>query len=85
MDGEAATRADIGSTSILFHPDYYRRLRPLTESADPAVAGARGLKQRRVANRLYRRWGITPRPENNVAWKATALLSRWKRYDATIG
>ena len=44
------------SFSILFHPDFNRRLRNLTASA--AFAG-RG---------LYHRWGISPRPENYVVF-----------------
>ncbi|GAA08352.1 hypothetical protein ATPR_1356 [Acetobacter tropicalis NBRC 101654] len=34
-------RAD--AAIVLSHPDYHRRLRNYTGSADPAVAGARGL------------------------------------------
>jgi hypothetical protein len=52
-------------TPRLFHPDYDRRPRNHTGSADPAtteaVAGARGLVQ---LNCHHRRWGIAPRPEN---------------------
>jgi hypothetical protein len=55
-----ATRSGV-SCVALFHPDYDRRLRLLTESADPsqiakALAGSESPR--------YRRWGITPRPEN---------------------
>src|SRR3954447_26318327 len=49
--------------TVLFHPDFNRRLRNHTESADPssrAEEGARGLGLLRP----YRRWGLSPRPEN---------------------
>ena len=54
---------------VLFHPDFNRRLRNRTESADPAdcSAGARGL-WRSLA--IYRRWGLSPRPENAVGPKS---------------
>src|SRR4030088_1070313 len=62
MRGAAAT--------VLFHPDFNRRLRIHTESADPfslvpqiwfpKEEGARGLGLRHP----YRRWGLSPRPEN---------------------
>ncbi|KPU84260.1 hypothetical protein JI58_04740 [Marinosulfonomonas sp. PRT-SC04] len=44
----------------LFHPDFNRRLRNLTGSADPSYWKA--LAGFHVND--YRRWGITPRPEN---------------------
>jgi len=59
-------RADVANVfSILFHPDYYRRPRPLTGSAVPDESGARGLPTfGRSPLGGYRRWGIAPRPEN---------------------
>src|SRR5687767_573990 len=51
---------------IFFHPDCDRRLWHRTRSADPffpprsGKKGARGL----VACATYRRWGISPRPED---------------------
>jgi len=53
--------------TVLFHPDFNRRLRLRTESADPLSPeiveskGARGLGR---CEGPYRRWGISPRPEN---------------------
>src|SRR5215475_6710990 len=61
--GTTRARAEArGIATVLFHPDYNRRLRNCTESADPsfgrkALAGL-GPKD------PYRRWGIAPRPEN---------------------
>src|ERR1700744_6033974 len=55
-----------GIATVLFHPDSNRRLRSCTESADPSSLswlleeGARGLG----SCDPYRRWGISPRPEN---------------------
>src|SRR5213079_108042 len=53
--------------TVLFHPDFNRRLRNHTESADPfsprnfpVEKGARGLGLLHP----YRRWGLSPRPEN---------------------
>src|SRR3954454_2904579 len=51
--------------TVLFHPDFNRRLRSCTESADPSPQqsfeeGARGLRPYGP----YRRWGLSPRPEN---------------------
>src|SRR4029079_15837766 len=52
------------AATVLFHPDFNRRLRNHTESADPSTSfeeeGARGLGLRHP----YRRWGFSPRPEN---------------------
>jgi len=54
------------SRPVLFHPDFNRRLRSHTESADPSSPedpgkeGARGLG----LVHPYRRWGVSPRPEN---------------------
>jgi len=46
---------------VLFHPDFNRRLRHLTWSAWPfQMEGARGL----ATGVAYRRWGLSPRPEN---------------------
>src|SRR5690606_985260 len=47
---------------VLFHPDCNRRPRHRTWSADPSTEGARGL----AAIAAYRRWGISPRPENRA-------------------
>ena len=52
--------------TVLFHPDFNRRLRNHTDLLTlfpvglPREEGARGLG----LLRLYRRWGLTPRPEN---------------------
>src|SRR5438270_12518465 len=48
--------------TVLFHPDFNRRLRNRTGSADPSSVevGARGLGLLRP----YRWWGFSPRPEN---------------------
>src|SRR5262249_42721197 len=53
----------------------YRRLRPLTGSADPSSEpeGARGLGDQPP----YRRWGIAPRPEN--AWTIIAVQQKSKK------
>ena len=61
--------AHAGCDSVLFHPDCDRRLRNRTESADPAVAGARGL-MRQPANftdpRARNAWlGETCKPVRN--------------------
>src|ERR1700722_12157145 len=58
------------AATVLFHPDFNRRLRSHTESADPSFQslkiqgseseGARGLG----LSHPYRRWGVSPRPEN---------------------
>lgn len=57
-------RAGVSScsfTPVLSHPDYDRRLRNYTESADPDICQAlAGFGH----SARYRRWGITPRPEN---------------------
>src|ERR1700692_3352705 len=56
--------------TVLFHPDFNRRLRNRTESADPSSQGdsTRGFQGRKalagLGFRPYRRWGISPRPEN---------------------
>src|ERR1700719_2605356 len=56
--------------TVLFHPDFNRRLRNRTESADPSSQGdsTRGFQGRKalagLGCRPYRRWGISPRPEN---------------------
>src|SRR6266436_942213 len=57
-----APRANAAVATVLFHPDFNRRLRNHTESADPSSGeeGARGLGLRHP----YRRWGFSPRPEN---------------------
>jgi len=65
-DFDHAQKREAAAT-VLFHPDYNRRLRNHTESADPfsrqeklEEEGARGLGLRHP----YRRWGFSPRPEN---------------------
>ncbi len=52
----------VGCLCALFHPDYDRRLWNYTRSAvTPGSSGAaRGLG----ACAPYRRWGVSPRPEN---------------------
>jgi len=80
-------RHDIGDCNrpviVLFHPDCNRRLRNHTESADPfdlrkALAGLE-----RAAP--YRRWGLSPRPENTLRTMhrraddiAASGICRWK-------
>src|ERR1700748_3379914 len=58
-----------GIATVLFHPDFNRRLRSCTESADPSsLSYARGARRSRAWASLkggpYRRWGLSPRPEN---------------------
>src|SRR6516165_5325197 len=62
-DRPARKRA--GIATVLFHPDFNRRLRNCTESADPSLfgEGARGLGSPSFRD-PYRRWGLSPRPEN---------------------
>jgi hypothetical protein len=53
--------------TVLFHPDFNRRLRLRTESADPLspkLSRAKALAGLGVVKDPYRRWGISPRPEN---------------------
>ena len=50
------------TATVLFHPDFNRRLRICTESADPSLVKRR--RSRAWAHRPYRRWGLSPRPEN---------------------
>ena len=56
------------------HPDYDRRLRHWTESADPQSSGddcgARGLAA--ICMPAYRRWGVPPRPEDTARIRAEA-------------
>src|SRR6185312_5363092 len=47
---------------VLSHPDYDRRLRSYTGSADPRDVSPKALAG--LALPPYRRWGVTPRPEN---------------------
>ncbi|MNR89022.1 hypothetical protein D3C72_199760 [compost metagenome] len=60
----------VESHSVLYHPDYDRRPRDHTESADLIKVVCRkqtGLQQALAGytpKRNYRRWGIAPRPEN---------------------
>src|SRR6201993_2929156 len=50
------------AATVLFHPDFNRRPRICTESADPSPL--EGRRSRAWAHRPYRRWGLSPRPEN---------------------
>lgn len=64
------------------HPDYDRRLRHWTESADPQSSGddcgARGLAA--ICMPAYRRWGVPPRPEDPARIRAgTATVDGKKR------
>src|SRR5882757_3614699 len=65
------------AATVLFHPDFNRRPRNRTESADPSSGeeGARGLGLRHP----YRRWGFSPRPENIGCPEWTT----WIEYDQT--
>jgi len=47
-------------THIFFHPDYNRRFRNCTGSAD----AAKGSRSRTLQNLHHRRWGLSPRPED---------------------
>ncbi|CAM2180506.1 hypothetical protein PSAC2689_30560 [Paraburkholderia sacchari] len=53
---------------IFFHPDYDRRPWHRTRSADPAQKASRSRSRARrpclAARPAYRRWGISPRPED---------------------
>jgi len=49
---------------ILFHPDFNRRLRSCTGSADPALSFEEKQALAGLGLPLYRRWGVSPRPEN---------------------
>jgi len=52
---------------IFFHPDYDRRPWPRTRSADPArnVQALAGSTHRtETYDAAYRRWGLSPRPED---------------------
>jgi hypothetical protein len=51
--------------TVLFHPDFNRRLRNRTESADPfsQADGKKALAGLGLGH-PYRRWGLSPRPEN---------------------
>jgi hypothetical protein len=68
------------SHPVLYHPDYDRRPRDRTESADldeETSPSARGLYALQATLRNYRRWGFTPRPENilmnGIGWKNSAI------------
>ena len=64
---------------VLYHPDYDRRLRDLTGSADPKDAYPKALAG--FAHRAYRRWGIAPRPENIMPYRPSVTLMRgYKMY-----
>ena len=82
---ETAPRKGAAAATVLFHPDYNRRLRNHTESADPSSqgtskwkfpgeAGARGLGRRHP----YRRWGFSPRPENIGRPEWTTCRELWR-------
>src|ERR1700757_5025192 len=49
------------AATVLFHPDFNRRPRICTESADPSPL--EGRRSRAWAHRPYRRWGLSPHPE----------------------
>jgi hypothetical protein len=52
-------------SSVLFHPDFNRRPRNYTGSADlPQFARIAGALAGFWLLANYRRWGVTPRPEN---------------------
>src|SRR5258706_14919061 len=70
-----ARRGQAAVATVLFHPDFNRRLRNRTESAGPSCGeeGARGLGLRH----LYRRWGVPPRPENIYPPGMSGLLELW--------
>src|SRR5690606_29276886 len=57
---------------VLYHPDYDRRLWNHTRSADPveAACGSRQKLHQALAGWMlahhHRRWGISPRPENET-------------------
>jgi hypothetical protein len=55
---------------ILFHPDY-----TVGPGVTPDLLTSRIPKQCRTARGLYRRWGITPRPENKAKQHCPALAS----------
>lgn len=60
---------------IFSHPDYHRRLWNHTRSAD--LVKARKVRCQALAglsekNQIYRRWGITPRPEDVQPTELTA-------------
>src|SRR5215469_3874911 len=77
-DGPARKRA--GIATVLFHPDFNRRLRNYTESADPSLfgEGARGLGPPSFRD-PYRRWGLSPRPENRPFGIKRPLTTMTKR------
>jgi len=81
---------------ILYHPDFNRRLRILTESADLLTMSSKALAGLYDCNLIhtYRRWGISPRPENvatsgsareymklETIVKATGWVKRFKPSD----
>jgi len=67
-----ATQADqivVARGTVLFHPDYHRRLRNCTESADldgDAIKRSRAEMLTFFTTHHYRRWGLSPRPENRL-------------------
>src|SRR3546814_1292213 len=63
--------------AVFFHPDCDRRLRHPTGSADPpawpeALAGLSRRPMKSLAT--YRRWGVSPRPED-VTWAAVTAMA----------
>src|SRR6516164_4584013 len=78
-DGPARKRA--GIATVLFHPDFNRRLRNCTESADPSLfgEGARGLGSPSFRG-PYRRWGLSPRPENRPPRieRPLTTMTKWR-------
>jgi len=51
----------------LYHPDFNRRSRNFTGSADPPKTGE-------ALADYNRRWGISPRPENSANWPANSSI-----------
>ena len=68
----------------LYHPDYHRRLWNHTRSADPKRNILKALAGLEII--LYRRWGIAPRPENEIEiirrGQYTRLYSVMSKFDA---
>jgi len=73
--GERMQNACVRQVFVLFHPDYDRRPRDHTGSADLNGQGsakrsrARCMTPETTSLQHYRRWGFPPRPENIVVEK----------------